>query len=625
MPLLCLVVPVLSLLLAAWPVCPFSTQSGQPVLYRRNDTLLVLGRALRSTETAIPYDFYSVPHCRPTSDVQAPTTRGGSFGDLLWGDPLQPTALSFTVLQHVSCQRLCSMQRPPDTEWEELELLKFQIDKQYRAHLIVDNLPVSEAFKSGLLLGYSMGSIAEHGRPTLLHNHLDFTINLHKLEGKRGYHVTGFHVRARSVRSDLIDAHCRPALDWAAALLSPQELHVGSDAPQALSWSYSVRWVVNKDVQWRQRWDPLLTPRHPTMHPSATQWGALLLCLLALPTLYVLHGPPPEAVRAAEQAAEGQGAECDGQRTLYSDILRAPAFPRLFVVLVSTGCQLLSTSAGLLAAANLGAVSAAKPGSFSSALVLLLALSGPLGGFASARCAKAVHLAAWRAACLTALVGPAVLLLLFTTATVVVYAHGSSIIATAGTFARLLAWWLVVDVPLVLGGAAFELRWYGEDVPVATVSGVASKSPRHFRMLCSVALPALMLFTTAMPSLLSVVRVFWSYEQFDECGWLAVEAAIFLLLCMELSVLLAHRQLRGDSPGGWWWGPFLTSGMAGLYQLVLFGAHFLLQVRMFQWGPALLYFGWTGAFAAVFTVATGTAMFLPARCFVSRVLGHLKP
>ena len=70
---------------------------------------------------------------------------------------------------------------------KSLTKLKKRIDDQYRAHLILDNLPVSEVYVSEdagddtfYRRGYPLGIPASAGNLTAVHNHLAFTIKVCK-------------------------------------------------------------------------------------------------------------------------------------------------------------------------------------------------------------------------------------------------------------------------------------------------------------------------------------------------------------------------------------------------------------------------------------------------------------
>lgn len=43
----------------------------------------------------------------------------------------------------------------------------------------MDGLPAAEAFRGGLLMGHALGVVAAGDRPSLVHNHLDFTVTVH--------------------------------------------------------------------------------------------------------------------------------------------------------------------------------------------------------------------------------------------------------------------------------------------------------------------------------------------------------------------------------------------------------------------------------------------------------------
>ena len=201
-----------------------------PVEYEKGDNVSIKVNSIKSTRTAIPFDYYSLMHCRPigTGSIKADVE---NFGEILWGDIIKPSRYAGAMKIDVNCAKLCTTkpkEKKPDQPSRQLKKLKQRIDDEYRGHLILDNLPVSEVYiweghRESLYykLGYPLGVPGNKTRDSLVNNHLAFTIKYHKPEGLPGFRIVGFNVVPYSVESSVIEQECRPGILQVACMCKP--------------------------------------------------------------------------------------------------------------------------------------------------------------------------------------------------------------------------------------------------------------------------------------------------------------------------------------------------------------------------------------------------------------------
>ena len=189
-----------------------------PVEYEPGDSVTIKVNSIKSVRTAIPFDYYSLMHCRPVGQgaIKADVE---NFGEILWGDIIKPSRYAAHMKKNVGCTKLCTTkpkEKDPSKISRQLKKLKTRIDDEYRGHLILDNLPVSEVYiwegrKEALYykLGYPIGVPGNKTRDSLVNNHLAFTIKYHKPDsGIPGFRIVGFEVVPYSIDSAHIESHC---------------------------------------------------------------------------------------------------------------------------------------------------------------------------------------------------------------------------------------------------------------------------------------------------------------------------------------------------------------------------------------------------------------------------------
>lgn len=129
-----------------------------PVEYPIGSPLRIKVNSITSTKTAIPYDFYDLPFCRPGGAVPKPQVE--NFGEILWGDSIKPSPYVVHMGVNLTCRRACTVS--PSSK--EMKRLRDRIEEGYRGHLMLDNLPVSEIFTQKVkgfrtfMLGYPLGT-----------------------------------------------------------------------------------------------------------------------------------------------------------------------------------------------------------------------------------------------------------------------------------------------------------------------------------------------------------------------------------------------------------------------------------------------------------------------------------
>eukprot|EP00638_Chattonella_subsalsa_P009988 CAMPEP_0117734080 /NCGR_PEP_ID=MMETSP0947-20121206/455_1 /TAXON_ID=44440 /ORGANISM="Chattonella subsalsa, Strain CCMP2191" /LENGTH=314 /DNA_ID=CAMNT_0005548779 /DNA_START=115 /DNA_END=1057 /DNA_ORIENTATION=+ len=238
-----------------------------PNEYKQNEQVPVKVNKLTSTKTHIPYEYYSLPFCKPE--------KIGDIGQVLEGEAVATSPYNFAMKVTEGCRVLCQKMYSN----KEAKLLRSLIRNEYRGHLLVENLPaaVYEKNYAYVTRGYPVGFISETIRRShFLYNHLRFILYYNEERGENGQghdpRIVGFQVIPMSLHhtydDDVFDKEattlttCNP-LQQADPLATPPQSVDGSGE---VIFTYDVQWQ-RSNVAWSNRWDIYLkTNPHEGIH-----------------------------------------------------------------------------------------------------------------------------------------------------------------------------------------------------------------------------------------------------------------------------------------------------------------------------------------------------------------------
>ena len=273
---------------------------------------------LSSTKTQLPYDYYSLPHCRPDKVVRS----AENLGEVLRGDRIENSPYAARMRVDAGCAVLC---RLPALSRADADAFASRVSDGYKVNMILDNLPVGMVLArkddegravKGYERGYPVGFLAAAGggggggddgkddggkdddgdddkagkkrdkdggkkkkkkkeekkkEPrAYLHNHLRFTILYNRDPATDLSRVVGFEVEPFSVKHKYAGAWPSGGGGGGGGGAAPPALSTCSgDAlthalpPQPLEpgeevvFTYDVRFVAS-DIRWAVRWDTYL-------------------------------------------------------------------------------------------------------------------------------------------------------------------------------------------------------------------------------------------------------------------------------------------------------------------------------------------------------------------------------
>lgn len=276
---------------------------------------------LSSTKTQLPYDYYSLPHCRPDKIVRS----AENLGEVLRGDRIENSPYKAAMREEGECRVLC---RLAALSREDADAFRSRVADGYKVNMILDNLPVAmvlarkdeegrpvKAYERGYPVGFMAagggGVLKEEdddsggggkdekekqkkrdkkkkkkgdGQRAFLNNHLSFTILYNRDPATDLSRVVGFEVEPMSVKhsyegewsseGDGGSAQSSPALTTCKPPSGDNNGGGGvsrSAPPQPVSpgeeviFTYDVRFSPS-DIRWATRWDTYLRMGEAQIH-----------------------------------------------------------------------------------------------------------------------------------------------------------------------------------------------------------------------------------------------------------------------------------------------------------------------------------------------------------------------
>lgn len=110
-----------------------------PVEFQRFSPVEVKAVKMTSSQTQLPYEYYSLQLCRPRNGT---IYKSENLGEVLRGDRIVNTPYEVRMAQGAPCRLLCHAPgRPVTWDADMSKQVADRIRHEYFVHLLVDNLP----------------------------------------------------------------------------------------------------------------------------------------------------------------------------------------------------------------------------------------------------------------------------------------------------------------------------------------------------------------------------------------------------------------------------------------------------------------------------------------------------
>jgi len=598
---------------------------------------------LSSTMSALSYNNYDLPFCRPEKITYA----AENLGEHLTGDTIENSPYQIFALKNQYCSVL---PRCGKMTYDVNDVKKFveKIQAEYNVNWLLDGLPAAatDITTDGSVLyshGFPVGGQEIDTKAFFLYNHASMKVKYHWSPEYVGVRIVGFDVHPMSIdvgedpkstKDNIILADCDPEQGFKKSKFPRAFIHsekVKQDA--TIIWSYDVTWE-SSEIQWASRWDIYLSMGN--RFSDEIHWFAIinsliiavfLTGLVAMILVRVLHRDLSRYNRVATDEEKAEDKEETGWKLVHGDVFRPPTkAPLLFAAFVGVGTQILLMSVFTVVFAAVGFLSPANRGSLMVALLLLFQFMGIVAGYTAARTHKMFDGRSYQVCTLLVALGfPGLVFSVVFLLNLFVWHAGSSNAIPFLSMFTVVALWLLISVPLVFVGAYFGFKKDKVTFPVA-VSALPRpipEQPFYLSRSFAMGIGGLLPFGAVFVELFFILSSLWLDQYYYVFGFLLLVFALLAVTCAEISIVLVYFQLCSENYK-WWWNSALVPGASGLYLFVYSIFYFNTRLHMADATSTLLYFGYMFLISLIFFFVTAVLGYWATFTFVHRIYGAIK-
>ncbi|ROL51747.1 Transmembrane 9 superfamily member 2 [Anabarilius grahami] len=596
----------------------------------------LLVNRLDSVESVLPYEYDAFDFCKDLNERRP----SENLGQVLFGERIETSPYKVDK----PCEKVCTMSYDKGSREDKLKLdfLKRGMELNYQHHWIVDNMPVTWCYlveddQKVCNPGFPIGCLVnQDGNPKdacvinadfnkkntyYLFNHVDITIIYHSVDETTGIgaRLVAATVEPRSIKHSNND---NPTCEG-----SPMDIPAEFTSNLKVTYTYSIKFMHNKEIKWASRWDYILV----SMPHSNIQWFSIMNSLVivlflsgmvAMIMLRTLH----RDIAQYNQMDKEEAQEESGWKQVHGDVFRPPRMGMLLSVFLGQGTQIFIMTFITLFLACLGFLSPANRGALMTCAVVLWVLLGTSAGYVSSRLYKTFGGENWKTnVLLTAFLCPGIVFVDFFLMNLILWVEGSSAAVPFGTLVAILALWFGISVPLTFVGAYFGFKKPGIEPPVRT-NQIPRQIPQQSfftKPVPGIIMGGILPFGCIFIQLFFILNSIWSHQMYYMFGFLFLVFIILVITCSEATVLLCYFHLCAEDYH-WWWRSFLTSGFTAVYLFVYALHYFYSKLQIVGAASTILYFGYTMIMVLIFFIFTGTIGFFACFFFVNKIYSVLK-
>ncbi|KAL3320725.1 hypothetical protein Ciccas_000594 [Cichlidogyrus casuarinus] len=571
-----------------------------------------------------------------------------NLGQVLEGERIEATSIKTNYPKQEHCAISCRYEfKPGDVRYKSLyNVILLDYQNQWR----VDGLPVVVAYKLkdrdgeiyrkfipvGCYLKneksychLSLPTISKSDQSVVLFNHVDLTIEYHKYQAtsffssrvpKNAVRIVSARAVPRSIKHKGQQVDCSKN--------EPLLLSAELTAPLSVTYTFSMKFVENPNLEWSSRWDYLLkvSPHSNIQWLSLFNSIVILLFLSALVAFIIVRTLRRDISRYNELETALESQDDFGWKLVHADVFRPPRSAMMLSVFSGFGMQVFCMAFCTLFFAYAAFSSPAHRGSILTMGLALFVLFGVVAGYVSSRLYKLMGGIAWKSnVLLTALFCPGVCFSIYLLINIVLAVVGSSEAVPFGTLVALMAMWLCVSIPLCFVGSFLGFRRQPISVPLRTnqIPRQIPKQSFYSRFCVSTILSGSLPFACIFVQLYMVFSTLWGTEVYYMFGYMFVVFLVFVISTCEAAILMCYFQLCSEDYR-WWWRSFMSVGSSALY-LFFYAIHFFVgKIPATDSTSSFLYFAYVSIITWLFFLMTGTIGFMTCLAFVRKIYGVIK-
>lgn len=615
-----------------------------PEEYEPNEAIPIMVDLVESRKTQVPYKFYDLPVCQSPSDAVQKKFRK-NLGSRLQGSRPDASPFDLKVVQDKTCTPLCMV----TIGGRKLRWMRKLVERQYRVHLSLDQLPVLMRSKelNYAVRGYPVGFKAPPSYTGLkndelyIFNHLKFTVTYREDPSQfDGVRITGFDIHPVSIEHK-IDTDVVTPTTTVDTCNSPTSsppvndpssylaLRTGaSGEPLKVVYSYEVKWD-KQDLAWADRWDVYLvgSPDDDIHYFAIVNSLMIVVFLMGAVATIMIRTLRKDIAGYNEMQTLEEAQEETGWKLVHGDVFRPPTFsPMALSVMCGTGIQIGCASILVLLCAVAGLVNPMKKGQALSSIVFLYVLSGSVSGYFSSRLYKFCDGKDWKFnTILTAAAFPGLLVSMFIVLNIFLSFAGAATAVSFWLIIALFLLWVGVSTPLAFAGSYFGFRAEKENVPTKTnqIARFIPEQPFFSKVPWSCLFGGVLPFGSVCIELFFIMSALWLHQYYYVMGFLLAVLLILAATCCTVSIVMCYLQLCTEDHR-WWWKSFMNCAASGLY-LLLYSLWFLSsKLQLVGALPVTVYLTYMTMISLAFSLFCGAVGFYSCFWFTKKIYGAVK-
>mmetsp|Transcript_12263 Transcript_12263/g.36002 ORF Transcript_12263/g.36002 Transcript_12263/m.36002 type:complete len:676 (-) Transcript_12263:344-2371(-) len=649
----------------------FYVPGSYPQEYTEGDPIQVYVNSLKSFDTEMPFEYYSMPFCKPPEGVKGIANMANP-GTLLEGLRIENSPYNLSIKVKQTSQVVCK-DGPgyyPSLSRKEAATIQKLIDEHYRVNMILDNLPVTmydlldetqEYVRPGFELGYKDEDTGKY----YINNHLVFNVlytvthgeytqakemaqaadamqfTARKLmghlpgrvlkaadEADTYYMIVGFEVSPCSIRRT-------PGLPLEDVVCGVDDFHIRPQEVkenEEITYSYDVYWQ-KSNIKWASRWDAYLRMPGGNVHWFSIVNSCVVVLVMATLVAIILIRTVRQDLSKYEQLVMDSSAadlkDDAGWKMVAGDVFRSPASSRWLAVQVGSGVQIVLTSTISMVLATMGFLSPAARGALITTTMVVYVWLAFVAGFVAVYVWGLMERTynGWPIVCFSvSLYFPGIVLALFTVMNLVIFHTGTTGAIPIAMFFTVVLVWFVVSIPLAFVGGYLALRMPIKEHPVKT-----NQIPRHVPPTSVSSSPwvlffvaGLLPFGTTFIELYFAMTSIWLGYFYYLFGFLLLIGILAVIITVEISVMCTYVQLCAEDYN-WWWPSFRRGGSIAVY-IAIYAIGFLLSRVRYMNGfmPIFIYFSYMTIVILGIYFAMGAVGFIASYLFTYAIFKAVK-